>query len=127
MQERIMRQTQQTTIGTTVYHVTQMGGLAGRRAFNRFMKLAGPLQNLSDEKARNLAFMTGLSDEDMDYFCDTFAALTRVQTADMPGPVELKPIFDLHFAGKYTTMMQWLSFCFQVNFLGEETPEAAGQ
>lgn len=58
----------------------------------------------------------GLSDEDLDYFCDAFAKSTQLQATNTY--VGLDTTFDEHFAGKYGAMFRWLWACLKLNYNG---------
>jgi hypothetical protein len=58
---------------------------------------------------------------DFDWLCDTMAAATKIGIVDTIGsgkvnflPLELQ--FDEHFQGDYAPMVEWLTFCLEVNF-----------
>jgi hypothetical protein len=60
-----------------------------------------------------------ITEEDTDFFCDHFARATCVVMQDDSGRAKspkLDGIFSLHFAGRYDAMLEWLLFCFEVNF-----------
>jgi hypothetical protein len=112
-------------IGDTEYAVTQLDAIRARRVFLRLAKLLAPLaaelgdtdKGVSNEKLfRALAgAVRAATDEDVDYFCDQFAAATDVvQGSKSP---KLSTIFALHFVGdRFADMFDWLLFCFEVNF-----------
>jgi hypothetical protein len=56
-----------------------------------------------------------LSADDLVFVCETFAAHTQVDV-DASHRVPLKGIFDVHFAGSYVELGEWIRFCAEVNF-----------
>ena len=130
-----MIETKQKQIGERgfTYHVTQLGARQGGRVLVRLLKMVGSAAGEaigSDEKDFDLATVGRMvgslaetaSEEDFDFLCDTFLVGTSVQELGGPAVVPLKGIFDLHFAGEYQELGQWLFFCIEANyggFLGE--------
>lgn len=119
-----MLETQRREIGGVTYEVRQLDAVRGRRVFVRFAKVVAPAlgalkaaAKMSPDEA--LAYALGqlvgnVSEEDLDFFCDVFAPATcLVEGNNRP---ELAKRFELHFAGKYLEMLEWLAFCFEVNF-----------
>jgi hypothetical protein len=76
------------------------------------------LTNTEGETAAFFAMLSNLAQslppEELDFFCDLFSERTQVELGGKP--VELQGIFDVHFAGKYFDMFEWLSFCLEVNY-----------
>lgn len=111
-------------IGAHDYKVTQLNAVTGRRVFTRLFKLVGPAMAKTEGRKGDdalAAAMTGLlehlSEDDVDYFCDVFSAVTSVSGgAYSKAAPQLADVFLSHFAGEYLAMMQWLAFCMQVNF-----------
>ena len=110
-------------IGKNTYTVTPLSAIPGRRVFVRLAKVLGPAVAKGasvkgdDSQATIEAFaglMGALSEDDIDFFCDTFAASTTVRLNGKEP--DLAGIFDLHFAGNYLEMFRWLAFCVEVNF-----------
>lgn len=121
------------TIGRHAYTVTQIKAKQGNAVLVRLAKLAGPtlaslftgaesgpedaLDRVSVEGLGGAlrAFSAGLTEADLDWLCSTFADCTTVETE--PGSIKpLRGIFDLHFAGAYLEMFEWLAFCLEVNY-----------
>lgn len=126
-----MIETKDKTIGGVLYRVSQLGALTGRGVLVRLVKLvggglvgalvSGGLKGLDrGALATSLGkVVDGFSEEDLAYFCDLFSPLTQVITRDKAGKQLnqlLANTFDLHFAGKYREMGQWLLFALEVNF-----------
>ena len=111
---------QDRVIGGCTYRVRALGGLTGRSVGLRLFRLAGSAfsAGTKDLGAVFAKLAMSLGDDDLTYFCDVFATHTQIikagvkaaPTLDMPG------IFDLHFAGNYLDMVNWLRFCVEVNF-----------
>ena len=100
-----MLETRSKTINGTEYKVTQLDAIRGRKVLARMQRVAGNMNQMSDE--------------DMDYLCDVFAPSTCVVSTNDHGQrvePQLSKIFGLHFAGKYDEMAEWLAFCVEVNF-----------
>lgn len=133
-----MRETKSKQIGSRgyTYHVTQFGAKEGGRVLVRLLKMvgaaAGGALSGDDESAFSLEAIGRLlsnlaesvTEDDFDYLCDTFAKATNVSGGDFKGPVSLTTdgLFDLHFAGAYAELGQWLMFAIEVNF-GSFFPE----
>ncbi len=108
-------------IGKHTYEVTQLGAIEGRRVFARLAQLMGGMVGALAaggkpnpvDAFRSLA--EAMTPEIMDFFCDTFTKVTQVHIAG--GKVLfLKDVFDDHFADNYGEMIEWLTFCLEVNF-----------
>ena len=108
-------------IGTHSYEVTQLGAIEGRRVFARLAQIMGGMVGALAAGGKPnpveafKSFAEALEPEVMDFFCDTFTKVTQVHKPD--GKVLfLKDIFDDHFADNYGEMVEWLTFCLEVNF-----------
>jgi hypothetical protein len=107
------------TIGKYSYCVEQLGALKGRAVFVRLVRLLGSsVDTVKGDAGTILAkAAAGFTDEDMDTFCTVFAAKTSVTGGEYgTAQPQLDNIFDLHFAGNYSEMIEWLIFAFKVNF-----------
>jgi len=104
-----MREVKSKTIKDCTYEVTQLGAIKVRSLLTRLARILG---SGGGDMAKSLGLIT---EEDMTYVCDAFAELTVVHQPDGKAPY-LKNCFDLHFAGKYDEMIQWLMFCLEINF-----------
>ena len=111
-------------IGGCEYKVTQLGAIKGRGAFLRLVRCIGPvfaeLAGKSGKGAKDIDIgalfsRLELSEDDLTFFCDTFAEKTFVTLPDGKMP-RLDKVFDEHFAGSYSYMVQWLAFAVKVNF-----------
>jgi len=123
-----MRKTKQKRIGGRgyVYHVTQFGAREGGHVLVRLLKILGgsvgeALQGATDfdmgvvgKVIANLA--TTVDEKDLDYLVDTFAKTTSVEIEGKPVPLTAEGVLDVHFAGEYTELSQWLAFAVEANF-----------
>ena len=107
-----MQQSKTVTIGSDTYTITQLGAKKGRAVAVRLAKLLAPMAEGEDRGLS--AALQNLSDADLEYVCDAFAALTSVKMER--GSPQLDAIFDMHFAGKYGAMVNWLVECVKFNF-----------
>ena len=117
-----MIETQSKKIGPRIYRVRQLKATQGRKVLVRLLKSFGPALDSLDKGKQNVGALLGrvlseLDEETVDYLCDTFAANTEfdLENGNFIGLGESGQ-FDLHFAGRYADMTQWLIFCVQVNF-----------
>lgn len=109
--------TESRAIGASTYEVTQMGALQGRKVLTRLLKIVGPAYAMVSTKGVEAALsevVTNLSEDDTEYFCAAFEPLTTVTVGDKKP--RLSGIADIHFAGDYMSLIEWLVFCFEVNF-----------
>lgn len=123
-------------IGEDIYVVTQLGAQKGRKVLFRLSRILGPVSaglftgGLSQNSLIQAAgqWAEHASEEDFDYFCETFSGNTMIKQTLSNGEAITKPLnFDTHFAGKYGDMVVWLTFCIKVNFndfLSQITSEA---
>lgn len=103
-----LRQCVKKEIDGEVYEITQLGAISSSKVFVRLVKILGPAIAAKDFTS----VFENLRDEDVDYFIKAFAPLTCV-----PGVADdLSRVFDMHFAGRIGTMLQWLVACIDVNF-----------
>ena len=133
-----MIETKQKQIGPRgyTYHVTQFGAKQGGRVLVRLLKMVGgaagdAMGGVKDFDLSVIGKMVGnlaetVSEEDYDFLCDTFTPLSSVSGGEYQAasgmPLSSEGVFDLHFAGAYQELGQWLLFCIEVNyggFLGE--------
>lgn len=118
-----MFKVEERKIGDSTYKVSQLGAIKGRSVMLRLTKCLGPalvgLASRETLKASipDLLANMDIEEEDLTYFCDSFAEKTFVVTPDGKMP-RLDNVFDLHFAGRYMEMIQWLGFCLEVNYAG---------
>ncbi len=108
------------------YKVRQLVATKGRLVLLTLARIAGPAAAMA-ASAKNKeavigpvieAVLSNLTPEDFTSVCNTFAESTDVVIDDEKGRREpkLSNIFDLHFAGRYEVMLEWLVFCVEVNF-----------
>lgn len=117
-----MRETVTTTIGDTNYYITKLGTKDARRVGRRLARVFG-VSAEAEQKASK--FFEVLTDEELDFLCDTFAKVTQISPVDSGiHPVTGQPtlMFALtakmedHFSGHLGLLMQWLKACVEVNF-----------
>lgn len=130
-----MLQTESKAIGDHTYLVTQLGAGEGRKMFVRLTRALAPVFGalLEDAGSTKGGFKLGdmsleslsrtlhelaqrLTEDDLEYVCRTFGAKTMVQVGEGK---EIQLTLDkqeLHFAGRYGHMFQWLAFCLEVNY-----------
>lgn len=117
-------------IGDVTYRVTQLGVTPGKKLLVRLVKLIGPVIAKGADGASEsvslrgpglarmiLEFCERLTLEDLDEFCSVLSAQTEYSVGDGRWLV-LKNQFELHFAGKYDELFQWLAFALEVQFGG---------
>ena len=108
-------------IGDSEYKVTQLDAIKGRRVLARLTRVAAPvLGKISADKPTNIAdILSALGsslEDDVDFFCDSLAPSTEVSETGSNKSPRLSDVFALHFAGRYSEMLQWLQFAIEVNF-----------
>jgi hypothetical protein len=100
-----------------VYRVTQFGAKKGNQVMVRLAKVIGKMVGGDLEQiVTNL--VDAIDETQLDFFCDAFASMTEVAGGDFKGAVKLSSegVFDLHFAGEYKEMGQWLLFAIETNY-----------
>jgi hypothetical protein len=108
------------SIGAHDYTVEPHGAIKGRAILLRLAKVVGPALSgvTKDNWGDKLSQLFGnLSEDDLTFFCNEFAAKTMVSTPD-GGQLLLSKVFDVHFQDAYLELLQWLGFCVEVNFGG---------
>lgn len=110
-------------IGKFAYKATQLDAVTGRRAFHRLVRAIGPawaaMTHGGEERYEKALtkLLQDMSEADLDFFCDTFAAVTEVSGGSYGKRApQLDTVFLTHFAGEYFDMVQWLVFCMKLNF-----------
>jgi tail assembly chaperone len=101
-----LRKTQSQDIDGQTYEVTALGAIRGSQVLVRLLKVVGPA--LAGDLP---SFFAGLREEDMTYLCNSFSPMTNVVGV---GPLD--KVFDMHFSGRYATMLKWLQLSLQVNY-----------
>jgi hypothetical protein len=109
---------EEAVIGEYRYRVTQLDTLTGIDVAARLVTKFGAA--LSDGDPNNAFQAVGaiaqkLTAEEVKYYVTLFAARTEVILPDGKEPY-LKEILAVHFAGRYGDLIDWLRFCFEVNF-----------
>lgn len=101
-------------INQHVYKITKLGAKLGKNVLARCIRAAGPAFEKDDTFT---ALCAALTDSELDFFCDTFAARTMFSPVAEPEKEwSLKDKFDTHFSGRYGTMVLWLKACLEVNY-----------
>jgi hypothetical protein len=123
-----MRETKLHQIDGFNYSIMQLGAKQGRLVLARVMRAvagaAGKAASTAVEEDSTAAALTGmatlvegLSDTDVEYFCDIFSKVTMVAKQETPDKqVVLGDCFDDHFAGRYGVMVKWLWAALNTNF-----------
>jgi hypothetical protein len=113
-------------IGEFDYKVTQLPARRANRVLLKIGKTVGPVllmvglargEKLTEKLDTKgiLDAIQGLDENDFEWVLDEFAKVTDVAIAENQNPTLFK-IFDVHFAGKQGEMIEWLTFCVEVNF-----------
>lgn len=133
-----MIKTENKAIGSRgyVYTVTQFGAREGGRMLVRLAKLLG--KPIGEAMAGGIDFKTAgnvvaqlaetLTEDEFDHLCTSFAGRSSVSGGSVEDqrfnygakqvPLRDSAIFDLHFAGDYVELFQWLAFALEVNYGG---------
>lgn len=122
-----MREPQEKTIDGTKYRVAPLPASKGLAILTMITKVVGP----SLVAAPSLAALAGgaaelfgdvcerLDEAQVERLSKAMAGHTLVEAS--PGKGGLVPLgdhFDLHFAGDYGAMLQWMQFALEVNYGG---------
>ena len=112
-----MRKVDTRVIKGDSYHIQQLGAKQGRAVLSRLIKL-GSVFASDDEAAAVKQFADSLTEENLSYLCDTFAANTALTPAGSESSVRLllSDQFDNHFAGRYDAMVLWLWESIKANY-----------
>lgn len=125
-----MIQAETRTISGDEYEVTQLPSGRGRKLLLRILRVVGPALaelvrggdgvKLSEVGADGLAsamqeLAARLTEDDFEYAVRELAGATKVRIGG-GDPTKLETIIDLHFAGEYGAMLQWLAFALEVNY-----------
>jgi hypothetical protein len=110
------------TIGGNTYQVRILPAGVGLRSAAKLANLIGPglkgLQGEGEDKFvgffSDLLSSSALGDQ-LEYFTRLFGEYTSVKLAGTDAYVELRQVYELHFAANYFELLQWLSFCIEVN------------
>lgn len=110
-----MRQPKSHTINGFVYDIQQFGAKEGRIVLAHVMRVvAGAAEGDGSDAIAKLA--AGLTDQEVNYLCDTFAKYTMVGPEGTDNRVPLKDQFDTHFIGRYGDMLKWLWAALETNY-----------
>ncbi len=118
-----MREPQTTTIGAWRYSVKPLPAGQGLALMARLSKMLGPgvaalvANDGSGAIGRALSgLLERVNPEEVVEIARQLAATTEVSQAGAKAPASLAEVFDVHFAGDYGPMMEWLKFALEVNF-----------
>ncbi len=119
-----MRDPQSTTIGAWRYTVKPLPAGAGLALMARLAKMlgagaAGLLGGDSTSAAVARAvgsLLERVNPEEVVEIARQLAAATEVSQPGAKAPALLSEVFDLHFAGDYMALVEWLKFALEVNF-----------
>lgn len=109
------RDTKQHIINGFKYDITQLGAKAGRTVLARVLRVVAAASEGNGEEAF-AKFANAMTDEQLDYLCETFAKTTMVGPEGQDRMVPLSDCFDNHFAGKYGDMLKWLWAAMETNY-----------
>lgn len=109
-----MIESKRKEINGNTYTVESLGATKGRQVFVRILRILGSA--LGDGEFDIAKASRSLAEADVDYLCDVFAPQTRIRLKGSKEEVSLSEIQELHYAGNYLEMIQWLAFCLDLNF-----------
>jgi hypothetical protein len=107
-----MRETKTVTISGVEYQITQLGAKQGRAVLARLLKILGPAAEATNPVVELSKTVT---EDELEFLCSTFAKVTQF-SPESGKLFLLADQFDLHFAGKYGEMFQWLWACLEANY-----------
>jgi hypothetical protein len=118
--------TSERVIGAHNYSVTQLGFKKSREVFARLTKMIGPalaeLLSSGDGQAKAGAALAALcaqvSEPDLEYLCDVFAACTLVKMPDGKQKRLDADAQEIIFGGHIEDCFKWLAFCLEANYAG---------
>jgi hypothetical protein len=114
-------------IGRFEYEVKQLGAIAGRDLLVRLAKTLGPALGMVLNGKASLAHAGAalavaaehLDPAELEHFCDVLGRSSSVYVQE-GGKSVVKTLDlgfqELHFAGEYAEMFEWLGFALEVNF-----------
>ena len=115
-----MRETTSVTIDGVTFTITQLGAKEGKKVLARISRAVAPVAAMAKDGVETgdilLKVTESLSDDNLDFFCDTFAKQTRFSEDGGAHEFLLSDKFDDFFAGRYGLMLQWLYASFEANF-----------
>ncbi len=115
------------TIAGHEYKVRQLVATKGRLVMLTLARIIGPAAALAASAKDKqsvmgdiiTAVLQNVTADDFTSLCNTFAESTDLvihEDGKRPREPKLSTVFDLHFAGEYQAMIEWLVFCVEVNF-----------
>lgn len=117
-----MKPARSIQIGATTYAVTPVGAGIGLQVAARLAHLIAPMlaaggggdpKEVGARVLRDFLQSPALFDH-VKFLCDSFALGTVIQ-GQGGAPVQLSTCFDVHFAGDYGALLEWLAFALEVN------------
>lgn len=118
-----MREPQRTTIAAWVYSVRPLPAGPGLALLARLARMLGPGVAGLLEGGGGAAIGRALSQllervapEEVVEIARQLAATTEVSQPGGRAPASLAEVFDVHFAGDYLALVDWLRFALEVNF-----------
>ena len=118
-----MREAIRETINGRMFIIRPLGALKGRKVLTRVTnELGAAVSGLSSGDAMDkvASLVTALSDETLEFLCDTFGAATQVHRDNGNEPFlvigENRTIFDDEFSCNYSALIEWIICCFWLNY-----------
>ena len=124
-----MIESEKKTIDGDTYTIHQLGAGEGRKMLVRLTKVLGPslgrLAEVQGEKDPNLSeaiataiyeLSSHLTEADLDWACEVFGKRTELELEGGKIQVLDLELQELHFAGRFGSMLKWLGACLEVNF-----------
>lgn len=115
-------ETKSKQIGRYTYRVTQLPTSKGRRMLCLLTKAIGPvLGKLADGggKSIGIAFeelSERINEADLKELCEVFGESSEVELPDGRRPRLMPEFQEMHFAGQFGELFEWLRFCVEVNY-----------
>lgn len=107
------------TVGEHTYICTKIPARAGLRAACRLANALSPIMNYDDKLSVREAIFRLASQpelgEHIETLCDFFAPHTQVLHDASGRSFTLSEVFDAHFAGNYSALIQWLTAAVEFN------------
>lgn len=126
------------SVGGFEYHAMMLGAAQGREVLLKLLNIVGePLavlaaaDDLDAESAARamVAALKVLDASTLAFLCKTFGDRCTYRNGEA-WPQLTEAVFDIHFAGRYGAMVQWLweciAFNFTADFLGDSSPGSLG-
>jgi hypothetical protein len=112
--------TQTRSIGEHDFRVTQLPFKKGAKLAFKVAQIVGPAaaelaksESLGEAAAR---FFEAASEDDLERFIDAFSEVSEVRVNQSGEYIPLKKVQEVVLAGEYGIALDWMAFCFEVNF-----------